>query len=130
MTGQFEPEDMADVEDLDDVGQDAPVAPPEPRRRLGLTVAGWVTLFCVALGTFFVLWTVNPGGTLFSETTPTGGDLGAHVWGPAFLRDEVLPHFRLTGWTPDWYAGFPACHFYMVVPMLMIVAVDVGLFVP
>ena len=130
VTGQFEPEDMADVEDLDDVGQDAPVAPPEPRRRLGLTVAGWVTLFCVALGTFFVLWTVNPGGALFSETTPTGGDLGAHVWGPAFLRDEVLPHFRLTGWTPDWYAGFPAYHFYMVVPMLMIVAVDVGLFVP
>ena len=55
VTGQFEPEDMADVGDLDDVGQDVPVAPPEPRRRLGLTVAGWVTLFCVALGTFFVL---------------------------------------------------------------------------
>ena len=37
-----------------------------------------------------------------------GGDMGAHVWGPAFLRDELLPRLRLTGWTPDWYSGFPA----------------------
>ena len=34
--------------------------------------------------------------------------MGAHVWGPAYLRDHLLPHGRLTGWTPDWYAGFPA----------------------
>jgi hypothetical protein len=101
-----------------------------PRRRLGLTGAGWVTLFCVALATFFVLWMVNPDGVLFRRTTPTGGDLGAHVWGPAYLRDEVLPRFRLSGWTPDWYAGFPAYHFYMVVPMLLVVVVDVGLLVP
>ena len=33
---------------------------------------------------------------------------------------------RLTGWTPDWYAGFPAYQFYMVVPSLLIVALDVG----
>ena len=32
------------------------------------------------------------------------------------------------GWTPDWYAGFPAYQFYMVVPSLLIVALDVGLF--
>ncbi|GIT01162.1 MAG: hypothetical protein CM1200mP26_28740 [Acidimicrobiales bacterium] len=55
---------------------------------------------------------------------------GRRVWGPAFLRDELLPHFRLTGWTPDWYAGFPAYHFYMVVPILLVVAVDVGLAAP
>ncbi len=34
--------------------------------------------------------------------------MGAHVWGPAFLRDHLLPQGRLTGWTPDWYDGFPA----------------------
>ena len=33
-----------------------------------------------------------------------------------------------SGWTPDWYAGFPAYQFYMVVPSLLIVALDVGLF--
>ena len=54
--------------------------------------------------------------------------MGAHVWGPAYLRDHLLPQGRLSGWTPDWYAGFPAYQFYMVVPSLLIVALDVGLF--
>ena len=97
-------------------------------RRVPLT--RWVDLLIVLGGVWFVLWVVNPDGVLFTRSTPTGGDLGAHVWGPAFLRDELLPRFRLTGWTPDWYAGFPAYHFYMVVPMLMVVAVDVGLATP
>ena len=55
------------------------------------------------------------------------GTWAAHVWGPAFLRDELLPRFQLSGWTPDWYGGFPAFHFYMVVPALAIVILDVGL---
>jgi hypothetical protein len=97
-------------------------------RRIPLTT--WVTGFLVGGSVLFVLWVVNPDGLLFTRSTPTGGDLGAHVWGPAFIRDELLPRFRLTGWTPDWYAGFPAYHFYMVVPMLLVVAVDVGLATP
>ena len=97
-------------------------------RRIPFTA--WVTGLLVAGSVLFVLWVVNPDGVLFTDTTPTGGDLGAHVWGPAFLRDELLPQFRLSGWTPDWYAGFPAYHFYMVVPMLFVVAVDVGLATP
>ena len=52
--------------------------------------------------------------------------MGAHVWGPAFLRDHLLPHGHLSGWTPDWYDGFPAYQFYMVLPALMIVALNDG----
>lgn len=63
---------------------------------------------------------------ILSSAVPAGGDMGAHVWGPAFLRDHLLPAGRITGWTPDWYAGFPAYQFYMVVPSLLIVALDVG----
>ena len=62
----------------------------------------WVDLLSVCGGVWFVLWVVNPDGVLFIRSMPTGGDLGAHVWGPAFLRDELLPQFRLTGWRPDW----------------------------
>ena len=82
------------------------------------TIVGGVTLF--------VVWNVSPW-LWFTDTTPTGGDLGAHVWSPAYLRDELLPNFRLTGWSPDWYAGFPAFTFYMVIPSLLIVMVNVGL---
>lgn len=63
---------------------------------------------------------------LLIDSTPSGGDMGAHVWGPAYLRDHLLPQGRLSGWTPDWYAGFPAYHFYMVVPPLAIIAVNAG----
>ncbi|MDP6482046.1 MAG: hypothetical protein QF522_09260, partial [Acidimicrobiales bacterium] len=113
---------------LQEGARDAAVRLLAAVRRVPL--ATWVTAVVVGLSCLFVLWVVNPSGVLFTDTTPTGGDLGAHVWGPAFIRDELLPRFRLTGWTPDWYAGFPAFHFYMVVPMLAVVAVNVGLVVP
>jgi hypothetical protein len=84
------------------------------------------TVVLVVAATLFVVWNVRPWAW-FLDTTPTGGDLGAHVWAPAFLRDSLLPDLRLTGWSPDWYAGFPAFTFYMVVPSLLIVMVNVGL---
>ena len=79
--------------------------------------------------TLFVVWNLSPW-LWFYDTTPTGGDLGAHVWSPAYLRDALLPNLRLTGWSPDWYAGFPAFTFYMVIPSLLIVIVNVGLGIP
>ena len=85
-----------------------------------------VTAAIVAACSAFIFWQLQPD-LILSDTTPTGGDMGAHVWGPHFLRDELLPRFRLSGWTPDWYGGFPAFQFYMVVPALAIVALDVGL---
>ena len=51
--------------------------------------------------------------------------MGAHVMAPAYLRDHLLPHFQLSGWSMDWYGGFPMYRFYMVVPALAIVALDV-----
>ena len=53
--------------------------------------------------------------------------MGAHVWAPAYLRDHLLPNFQLSGWSMDWYAGFPMYRFYMVVPALAIVALDIVL---
>ncbi len=53
--------------------------------------------------------------------------MNAHVWGPRYLLDHLLPQFRVSGWTPDWYDGFPAYQFYMVVPSLFVVAIHVGL---
>jgi hypothetical protein len=70
----------------------------------------------------------SPGDDLvFDQTTPTGGDMGAHVWAPAFLRDHFLPNFQISGWSMDWYGGLPLYRFYMVIPALAIVALDVVL---
>ncbi len=78
------------------------------------------------VASIFVFVQLRPD-LLFLDTTPTGGDMGAHVWGPAYMRDHLLPNGRLTGWTPDWYAGFPAYQYYMVVPALAIIATNAGI---
>ena len=71
---------------------------------------------------------VSPSRDLvFDDTTPTGGDMGAHVWAPAFLRDHFLTNFHISGWSMDWYGGLPLYRFYMVIPALAIVALDVFL---
>ncbi len=92
--------------------------------RLVPSLEGAVSALVVAGSMLFVMLTLHPDLVL-ANTTPAGGDMGAHVWGPAFLRDHLIPHGRLSGWTPDWYAGFPAYQFYMVLPALAIVALDV-----
>jgi hypothetical protein len=89
---------------------------PERRRNVERIVS-WVVVAACAV---FVFWSLHPQ-LILQNTTPTGGDMGAHVWGPRFLADNLIPDLRLTGWTQDWYAGFPAYVFYMVVPSLMIV---------
>jgi hypothetical protein len=87
-------------------------------RVLGATV---VTACCV-----LVLWVLHPE-LLLRNTTPNGGDLGAHVWFPAYLRDHLLPNWRVAGWSNDWFGGFPAGQFYFPVPALVTVLLDVFL---
>jgi hypothetical protein len=88
-------------------------------RLIGMPVEGWISLVVVGTCVWFVFYHLGPSNVL-ADNTPAGGDMGAHVWGPAYLRDHLLPSGRLTGWTPDWYAGFPAFTFYMILPSLAI----------
>src|SRR5215216_1969956 len=83
----------------------------------------WVGVGVVAVCCVFVLFQLHPD-LLLRNTTTTGGDTGAHVWWPAYLRDHLLPQGRIAGWAPDWYAGFPAGQFYFPFPALLIVALD------
>ena len=89
-------------------------------RRTQIALAAGVIL----LTTLMVFFTLQPS-LIFRNNTPTGGDMGAHVYGPAYLRDHLLTSFRLTGWSNDWYSGLPIYRFYMVVPALFILALDV-----
>ncbi|MEM8708851.1 MAG: hypothetical protein AAGE98_20475, partial [Actinomycetota bacterium] len=122
--------DVVDVADVDLLDEPEAVLEPEPSAFAvwlrGVSAQHYATFALVALSTVFVAWNVQPD-LWFDDTTPTGGDMGAHVWSPAYLRDVLLPEFRLTGWSPDWYAGFPAFTFYMIIPSLLIVIVNVGL---
>ena len=85
----------------------------------------WVRVALVGVSTVVAIKVVQPSLVL-KNTTPTGGDMGAHVWGPAYLRDNLLP-WKLNGWSMDWYSGFPVYRFYMVVPAIFIVLLDIVL---
>lgn len=99
----------------------------------GRTIRFVVTLVSLFVTTAIMMKVVHlnplrPGTDLiFDDTTPTGGDFGAHVWGPAFMRDNLLGSFRFNGWTMDWYGGMPAYRFYMVLPALAILVVNLVL---
>lgn len=75
-----------------------------------------------------VVFVVMQPWFMLAATTPTGGDMGAHVYGPAYLRDVLLPQGRVLGWSQDWFAGFPVFYFYFPIPSLVIVFLD--LFIP
>jgi hypothetical protein len=112
----------ADVLELDfDPPDYRPPRTTEERWHLFGQVA---TVLSVAAAVLFTFFKLHPE-LIFKNTIPAGGDMGAHVWGPAYLRDHLLPHGRISGWAPDWYDGFPMYQFYMVVPALMLVALDV-----
>lgn len=121
---------MTDVADSPAPGSADGTEPNSPDRfsiSSGLDLKVLANFAVLTLASVFIFASLNRGGGLMSSSTPTGGDMGAHVWGPDYLKDTLLQSFRLSGWSQDWYAGFPAYTFYMVVPALMIVAVDAGL---
>jgi len=89
-------------------------------------IARYLTALIIVGGTTFSVLKVVHLNLVFENNTPTGGDMGAHVMAPAYLRDHLLPHFQLTGWSNYWYDGFPLYRFYMVVPALMIVALNIA----
>lgn len=71
-----------------------------------------------------ILMRYVPLGALFSNTTPTGGDVAGHVWFPKALI-HMLPH--LSGWSNDWFAGFPAGAMYFPIPALLTALLSVVL---
>jgi len=91
------------------------------RFQVETVLAAFVVIACVV----FIFIQLGPE-LIFRNTTATGGDTAAHVWWPAYLRDHLLP-WRLSGWSPDFYGGFPAGQFYFPVPALTIIGFDIFL---
>jgi hypothetical protein len=67
------------------------------------------------LASLFVFLHLQPS-LLFANTTPAGGDLGAHAIGPAFVRGHLLGQGFFSGWSGMWWGGFPAFRYYMSLP--------------
>ncbi len=85
------------------------------------TALAFLVVYGMLIGFFSRRW---PLDLLFSLTTTSGGDTGAHHYPAQYLIQELLPNWRLTGWAPGWYAGMPMLTFYFPFPFLVIALLD------
>jgi 6-pyruvoyl-tetrahydropterin synthase related domain len=83
----------------------------------GLTVATFAAIY-------LALADVLHFDLIFSHTTASGGDMGSHHYVATFLRTDLLPHGRVAGWAPGWYAGIPMLTFYFPLPYVLIAALS------
>jgi hypothetical protein len=88
------------------------------------SIWNWLPTLLAFLAIYAVLFIFYKPNLLFSLTTTAGGDTGAHHYPAQYLIQELLPHFRLTGWAPGWYAGMPMLTFYFPFPFLLIAILD------
>jgi hypothetical protein len=103
-------------------GPDRIVGPIEPGcgepagRRQFWWVPGATTVLVIVGVIAVTLWQMH-FNLLFTETTTTGGDTGAHIALPAYLQ-TLLSHGHIAGWDPSWYDGYALYTFYFSIPDL------------
>lgn len=57
---------------------------------------------------------------VFSDSLPTGGDMGAHIVPTKFFVSELISNLKISGWSNDWFAGYPAYYFYFPLPPIIV----------
>jgi hypothetical protein len=85
---------------------------------------GFLIIAIAVLGVFLM---IDGRSILFNTNTATGGDMGAHVWTGDFVWRKLLTQGRVTGWSDDWFAGFPVLGFYFPFPFWIMTALNVVL---
>ena len=74
-------------------------------------------LIKVALGSLLLIFLRIE--LVFSDLLPTGGDMGAHIVPTKFFVTELFNNFKLSGWSQDWFAGYPIYYFYFPLPPII-----------
>jgi 6-pyruvoyl-tetrahydropterin synthase related domain len=90
------------------------------RVQRALTVLTFGAIYLVLLNTLH--WNL-----ILSATTAAGGDMGSHHYVATFLREDLLPRGRVTGWAPGWFAGIPMLTFYFPLPYVLIALLSLPL---
>ncbi len=109
-------------------------APPTPPPSASRVREPWkptehfeklLAVLIVGVAAIVVFAMLDGRDILFNNSTPTGGDMGAHVWTGDFVWRKLLSQGRLTGWSDDWFAGFPVLGFYFPFPFWVMTALNV-----
>jgi len=79
----------------------------------------------------FIYWhllSAYPPGLMLSNTTTTGGDMVGYYYMTHYLTNYLLPHGKILGWAPGWFAGFPMFQFYF--PLVFIISALMAQVIP
>ena len=90
-------------------------APVRKRTHVQWILAGLLTPGLVSVA---ILLVIGPT-LLLTTTTPTGFDLGGHVY-PLSVAAERMPGQPLPGWSDGWFGGFPLYYFYFPLPAILV----------
>ena len=96
--------------------------PPGLSRRL--VAAGTDACVLIVISGFLLCY-LEPQ-FLFSKTTPTGGDMGSHYFTAEYLRNHLLPQWKISGWCQGNLAGFPMLQYYFPLPFLLMSALSLA----
>ncbi len=80
-----------------------------------LTIEHFVDFIFLA-STYLFLFSIFKPSLLISDTYTTGGDMGSHMYPAWYMREYLLPHLKIFGWSMAWYAGFPMFEYYFPLP--------------
>ncbi len=78
-----------------------------------------ITDIVILIGIYIFLLSFFKPSLILLDTTTSGGDTGSHNYLAYYTKNYLLPHGKLIGWSPDWYAGFPIFQYYFVFPYLI-----------
>ncbi|MBW2322296.1 MAG: hypothetical protein JRF41_02040, partial [Deltaproteobacteria bacterium] len=80
-----------------------------PLNQKNLNRLGAISLFFLV---YVFLCSYLKPGLILKDTIITGGDTASHYLTAVYLRDHLLPQWRIMGWFPGNYAGFCLFQFY------------------
>ena len=79
-----------------------------------------LSLLAIFVIIYSMLFFCFPPNLIFKNTTTNGGGTGSHIYIAKFFLDELLPNFKMTGWSMGWFTGMPILTFYFPLPYLFI----------
>jgi tetratricopeptide (TPR) repeat protein len=80
-----------------------------------------LAVFALIYGFLLIYFTPSH---LLSKTTITGGDTPSHYLTAHYLIHTLLPKYKIIGWMPGNYAGFPMFQFYFPLPFLIMAGLN------
>ncbi len=72
-----------------------------------------VNIAVLAAIMLFILQYYKPE-LMLMKTITTGGDMGSDYYPALYLKDYLIPHGKLAGWSQGWYLGMPMFQFYFL----------------